>query len=64
MAAWYFQWNLSGKSMDGKIVKGEMLNRTQPTTLLQNFFGMIFFSKLLSKVSDDNFKGNSQALMG
>ena len=50
--------------MDGKIVKGEMLNRTQPTTLLQNFFGMIFFSKLLSKVSDDNFKGNSQALMG
>ena len=57
-----FWWNLFRKSTFGDIFEGEMLIRTQPTTLLQIFCKIVFNSKaIVERMSapDDNFWRNS-----
>ena len=48
--------------MDGKIFEGEMLNRTQTTTLLEIFCKIILnFQNIVKSIKDpdDNFKKSS-----
>ena len=59
--AWQFWWNLSSKSVFGKIFEGEMLIRTLPTTLLQIFCKISFNPKVIVRSTidpDDNFYRN------